>query len=193
MVVERRHRSSRRFRRLVERIAQDLQNPEDAHSVIEQLAALSDWDWQRAIQSTHRRFLQREYKRVKSANRRASRKGLPATLTLEQWLQTLDHYDRRCAYCRLPFSYDHLEHVVPLATYIGGTTADNCAPSCWSCNSRKGTKPAVYWKALLNQGRLFPHIRVDDFAQRVLEVRDYLRDTYNHQYVPDLLDRRNDE
>jgi hypothetical protein len=68
---------------------------------------------------------------------RAFELGLPATLTLEQWLETLEHFQWKCAFCQGP--YILLEHFIPLALGIGGTVQSNCVPACRSCNSKKGS------------------------------------------------------
>ncbi|GHO76469.1 hypothetical protein KSD_42400 [Ktedonobacter sp. SOSP1-85] len=64
--------------------------------------------------------------------------GREATLTIVQWIATLDLYDWKCAYCGGP--YEALEHQRPLVAPDGGTTALNCVPSCQSCNLRKGIR-----------------------------------------------------
>jgi 5-methylcytosine-specific restriction endonuclease McrA len=77
-----------------------------------------------------------EAARVRQQCRRALQYALPATLTTEQWLRTLDVSGWLCAYCgRVPVEL--LEHYVPLE-HGGGTTADNCVPACSTCNGRKG-------------------------------------------------------
>jgi hypothetical protein len=68
---------------------------------------------------------------------RARASGLPATLTLTQWLETLQHFAWRCAYCRQT-RYEALDHFIPLSAG-GGTTADNCVPACSFCNESKGS------------------------------------------------------
>jgi 5-methylcytosine-specific restriction endonuclease McrA len=78
----------------------------------------------------------RELARVRSHLGRARELGLPATLTFVAWLETLAHFAGCCAYCAAaPFT--DLDHFVPLSAG-GGTTADNCVPSCARCNSLKG-------------------------------------------------------
>jgi hypothetical protein len=53
-----------------------------------------------------------------------------ATLTLMDWLVTLEDFGWRCAYCQSkPFQV--MCHVVPLS--VGGTTPENCVPACYSC------------------------------------------------------------
>jgi hypothetical protein len=84
----------------------------------------------------------RELARVRYHLARARAVGLPATLTLGQWLATLEHFGWLCAYCqRQPFT--DLDHFVPLASG-GGTTAANCVPACARCNTRKSaTNPEL--------------------------------------------------
>jgi len=68
---------------------------------------------------------------------RAKAAGVPATLTLGEWVETLKRFNFRCAYCE--GQYEVLEHINPISRG-GGTTAENCVPACRTCNSTKGTK-----------------------------------------------------
>ena len=77
-------------------------------------------------------------KQVKKALSRVHSSLLPATLSLEQWIVTVDHFAGRCAYCRRR-RFEMLEHVVSVAIG-GGTTAGNCLPACFSCNAKKSNK-----------------------------------------------------
>lgn len=77
-----------------------------------------------------------ESKRVRDHNERASRLGQPASLTLREWLATLEHFAWVCAYCG--GSFECLEHLETVQR--AGTTASNCVPSCHRCNMRKGNK-----------------------------------------------------
>lgn len=80
--------------------------------------------------------VKRERARVQAQRIRAENKDLPATLTLEEWLQTLADFNGLCAYCQeRPF--EHLEHFIPIDAG-GGTTIDNCIPACGKCNWSKG-------------------------------------------------------
>ena len=82
--------------------------------------------------------LAREKARLQTQLIRAQSKGLPATLTLEEWLQTLADFGGLCAYCQeRPF--EHLEHFIPIDAG-GGTTVDNCIPACGKCNYSKGAQ-----------------------------------------------------
>ena len=78
----------------------------------------------------------RERQRVQTQNYRAAQAGLEATLTLEDWLQTIADFNGRCAYC-LERRFEHLEHFVPIDAG-GGTTLENCVPACGKCNYSKG-------------------------------------------------------
>jgi hypothetical protein len=66
--------------------------------------------------------------------RQARIRGLQATLTFREWIETLDYFNWRCAYCGHRFEL--LEHFIPLSLG-GGTTRDNCVPGCYSCNTKK--------------------------------------------------------
>ncbi len=79
--------------------------------------------------------IEEEVKRIRSHNKRAFKVGLPGTLTIDQWVSTLDHFNWRCAYCQRDVYYI-LEHFVPL-THGVGTTYTNCVPACCKCNSTK--------------------------------------------------------
>jgi hypothetical protein len=67
---------------------------------------------------------------------------LPATLTVKEWLCTLDRFDDRCAYCGEYWTV--VEHVTPIDRG-GGTTVTNCLPSCDSCNRFKGSMTLEEW------------------------------------------------
>ena len=79
-------------------------------------------------------LIRKEEERVARNNNRATKIGLPATLTLPQWLWTLNQFNFRCAYCRKA-PYGTMDHVRPLA-HGGGTTGKNCVPACKECNQR---------------------------------------------------------
>jgi 5-methylcytosine-specific restriction endonuclease McrA len=80
--------------------------------------------------------LNREKARLQTQLARAESKGLAATLSLEEWLQTLADFGGLCAYCQeRPF--EHLEHFIPIDAG-GGTSVDNCIPACGKCNWSKG-------------------------------------------------------
>jgi len=74
----------------------------------------------------------REIDRVKAQVRRARTMKADATLNIVDWIMILERFDWQCAYCQSrPF--DVMSHVIPLPR--GGTTPENCVPSCSSCCS----------------------------------------------------------
>lgn len=75
--------------------------------------------------------VKREDGRIRKHTTRARKRGLEATLTVEEWLGILERHGWGCAFCGGPF--ESIEHVVPLH-YGGGTTAGNCVPACLECN-----------------------------------------------------------
>ena len=103
--------------------------------------------------------LAREKARIHTQNARAAAAGLPADLTLDQWLQTLADFNGLCAYCQQrPF--EHLEHFIPIDAG-GGTTVGNCVPACGRCNYSKGADdPGLPQGELLDQN---PRQRVGQY------------------------------
>ena len=75
------------------------------------------------------------------------RRSLPATLTEQEWLETLAHSNYRCAYCGISEQESqaiygetlHREHVMPV-TRGGGYVFGNIVPACRSCNAHKGSR-----------------------------------------------------
>ena len=74
--------------------------------------------------------------RLRGQNQRAKQAGARHDLTTAQWLETLEHFDYKCAYCSR--EYEVIEHYLPIR--IAGTTVSNCVPACASCNALKGAQ-----------------------------------------------------
>lgn len=84
-------------------------------------------------------FLARQ---VSTQRWRAKKIGEPDTLTVQQWEQTMDHFDWKCAYCQQS-ELLCLEHFIPLGMGLG-TIQSNCVPACDDCNKKKrNTHPAI--------------------------------------------------
>ncbi|HEV2653958.1 MAG TPA: HNH endonuclease signature motif containing protein [Ktedonobacteraceae bacterium] len=94
-------------------------------------------------------ILIREVDRVKSQVQHARSLEAEATLTLVDWLLTLERFQWRCAYCQ-ERSFEIMSHVVPLPR--GGTTSENCVPSCYSCSTGKGKMHARLRVQALQRG-----------------------------------------
>jgi hypothetical protein len=73
---------------------------------------------------------------LRGQNQRAAQAGARHDLTMEQWLETLEYFDHKCAYCR--GEYQVIEHYLPIP--IAGTTVSNCVPACLHCNIMKDRK-----------------------------------------------------
>jgi 5-methylcytosine-specific restriction endonuclease McrA len=74
---------------------------------------------------------------------RAKENGVSATLTPKQWTTAIEYFGYRCAYCqKRPFST--MDHFIPVHMG-GGTTADNCLPTCRTCNTSKHRKDPDHW------------------------------------------------
>ncbi len=74
--------------------------------------------------------------RLHGQNQRAKQAGTRHDLTMEQWLETLEYFDHKCAYCG--GEYEVIEHFMPI--YKAGTTVSNCVPACLHCNIMKDRK-----------------------------------------------------
>ena len=72
--------------------------------------------------------------KIRGQNQRAKQAGARHDLTLEQWLETLEYFNHKCAYCS-KHDYEFIEHYLPV--HVAGTTVSNCVPACSSCNAFK--------------------------------------------------------
>jgi 5-methylcytosine-specific restriction endonuclease McrA len=77
--------------------------------------------------------------KIQQHNRRTQALGLPSTLTLLEWIGILEAHNYKCIYCGDP--WQDIEHKIPV-TKGGGTTRENCAPACHTCNQSKGNRAA---------------------------------------------------
>lgn len=69
---------------------------------------------------------------------RARKRSAEGRFTAAEWLERLEQYGGRCAYCGTQENITK-HHVVPLA--VGGSNwISNVVPACGSCNSRIGDK-----------------------------------------------------
>ena len=58
--------------------------------------------------------------RIRGQNQRAKQAGARHDLTLGQWLETLEYFNYKCAYCGTR-DYEFIEHYLPVR--VAGTTA----------------------------------------------------------------------
>jgi hypothetical protein len=72
--------------------------------------------------------------KIRGQNQRAKQAGARHDLTLEQWLETLEYFNHKCAYCSKR-DYEFIEHYLPV--HVAGTKVSNCVPACAGCNALK--------------------------------------------------------
>lgn len=81
---------------------------------------------------------------ISSQKHRAKKALLPCTLTAEEWNETKNFFNNKCAYCGkndIPLQREHLLSF----KRGGGFTAKNIIPACQHCNSSKGNKLFDAW------------------------------------------------
>ena len=80
-----------------------------------------------------------DWARIRNQRRRAQMlNSVPAdkALTLEQWNNTVEYFDHRCAYCGRRLEKLTIDHIVPISQ--GGQNAqENVVPACQRCNGSK--------------------------------------------------------
>lgn len=97
-------------------------------------------------------------------NRRADKKQLIHSLTIEEWDKIKNDFRNKCAYCgkELPLTQEHF-----IALSKGGEyTVNNIVPACQSCNSSKNNKDFFIW---------FPKFRhySKEREKKILEYLNY--------------------
>ncbi len=81
----------------------------------------------------------RERQRSAKHRRRAlERANTIKNFTKKEWLDKINLYQNRCAYCDIGL-YEHMDHVIPLSRG-GAHSLDNIVPACQRCNLKKGTQ-----------------------------------------------------
>ncbi len=73
-----------------------------------------------------------------------NRRTLKGDLTTSQWLELLDAYERKCAYCFQANRRLQMEHIHPVSAG-GCTTIVNILPACHTCNHEKKAKSLKAW------------------------------------------------
>lgn len=92
-----------------------------------------------------------ESRRVKKHVERAREKGVPATLTLEEWLQICCLFEWKCVFCSKPM--EGMEHLEPISDG-GGTTRMNCLPCCVACNNLRNQWHIATGQAMATLARM---------------------------------------
>lgn len=80
-------------------------------------------------------------------------------LNYNQWLQTLQYFNYKCAYCHKPITQTnvHMDHFIPVNN--GGTFIfKNILPACHECNLAKSSKsPSTFTKSI--NSKFINHIK----------------------------------
>lgn len=85
-----------------------------------------------------------------SAARRARVMEAPGTHTYQEWLDLVERFDGRCAYCGLKTDRLTRDHITPLK--LGGSNdIANILPACRLCNGRKGLASLEVFMARLRK------------------------------------------
>lgn len=71
-------------------------------------------------------------------------------LTATEWVEMMEYFGQRCAYCGQPSENLTQDHMTPISLR-GDHTAANVVPSCGRCNSRKGAKTLVEFLLYLRE------------------------------------------
>ncbi len=74
----------------------------------------------------------REFDRVESALKSARRQGLPADLSLRQWLSTVSDWAGKCAFCA-----EYRFSVIEMVERNKGLIYENVVPACLACSRRR--------------------------------------------------------
>ena len=76
------------------------------------------------------------------SKRRTRESKILNTLTSKEWLDILQEYNYKCAYCGCELNSSNppeRDHIVPISKG-GNNTKENIVPACRSCNARKGDR-----------------------------------------------------
>ena len=90
--------------------------------------------------------------KLAQAKKDFGKRNAKGTFTAEEWKDKLEEYNYRCAYCGCELNTDTItiDHDIPIAR--GGTNCiKNLIPACHSCNSRKHTRTAKEYLAILSR------------------------------------------
>lgn len=78
-----------------------------------------------------------ESQRMSTSRYQSRKRGLPSTLTADEWEEIKAQFRYQCAYCGGTSELLVRDHVVPVRLE-GGLTKENIVPACARCNKSKG-------------------------------------------------------
>lgn len=116
---------------------------------------------------------------VAQHNKRAKDRGLPATLTWQEWETTLNTFGGKCA---LTGAEATMDHVISLSNEGSGTTAWNCIPLSRSLNCSKRNLNLFDWLEKPHvDAKLDPEL-VDNLLRYLASMCDLTVTEYRHFY-----------
>lgn len=93
----------------------------------------------------------KEINKVRRERHRSRKVNAPGDCTYEQWLEILDAHGFTCYLCHRPHPDLQMEHKRPLSRG-GSNDPRNIAPSCPTCNQRKGSMTYSEYAIALMKG-----------------------------------------
>lgn len=120
-----------------------------------------------------RNSLKKEIKnRLKNEQLRA-----PGDLTDEQFLDVMELFDYKCAYCNHDLEPNKwaIEHV-NCVDKGGKTDVGNCLPACTKCNNKKGARSVEGWFTLAFKENI---IGLDNFKKIITYISSKIDDNYS--------------
>ncbi len=99
--------------------------------------------------------LHRVHLRHTSQQRRAAKRGLPGSHTLQEWKDLCAKFKNRCVRCGVHGKLTR-DHVIPITDPRSSHDISNIQPLCYSCNSSKGNRHAADYRKtpFINHGQL---------------------------------------
>ena len=97
-------------------------------------------------------------------SQRAKRYNLDANLTVNEWVECIEYFKCRCAYCGKYTTKLHQDHVVPVSKG-GPYNRYNIVPACRNCNTNKNAQDLIEW---YQRQKFFD-------SDRLLKILVYLR------------------
>jgi 5-methylcytosine-specific restriction endonuclease McrA len=117
--------------------------------------------------------------RIRQKNRDYIRKSKDCNIgffTKDEWENRLIEFNFSCAYCyRNECELNKkltIDHIIPISK--GGLNIiENIVPSCFSCNSSKGSKDVDEYLVRVNPNKVFfmPPWEYDDYCESLIDVR----------------------
>jgi len=108
--------------------------------------------------------------RTYNRKRKSLKKRLPSTLTAQQWMDCLEYFNNKCAYCGKEKEL-HQEHFIPMSK--GGIyTINNIIPACVSCNQSKKAMGFYEWYpeqefySMQREKKILKYLNIDGGGQQ---------------------------